>query len=682
MQCVGKESEEAAVQQKRIANKLPAFYLKEYQIPEQPAYDEPEESANADEWETNIIPLHNVNERGDPTELMHMIEEIIQHKDEEEKEEAPAEEEGSSPSEEGSPVEGEGAPEKKEDSKIEEENKDENKEEEEKKKPVEVKKPLKGILKKSREELAKIRAEERRQREEERREREAKRRAEEAKLEAMLKGVVEGTVSLENQDELLEALKNTRNSKNALENIKLLLEVKKMQNSQQGQATQPPQLNQLSELINSDKKLDQHFSHNNHGPQDQYYGSQPTKRVKLNPELSNPRREERNHFNNDLTFSPPERHLSSKPTNFQNDRPYNPQKFSNQLDQEYISTEESSAENQNKKAPMHKPHNYKTVPCRLFHSSKGCQFGDDCHYIHDLNYAGRETPNMQKYIRPFHSVNKNIPPNFKSAPQFGDSFNNDMDIEPQPFNGNNNTNYSAHHKPQRAAFPRGESAMNSMNSLSPEGKLFRENFNHQPQRQNLQQNAYPSSFNSQQQQNRQPNRVQNQQFTTQSFRPQRDTSFEFDDFSDSRANMKDFSKVDAPFNRIRPQHSFQQQQQPFNAPQQLRTYNASKASMNVPPNPYIVNSQLNEKPISAMKNYGNNNMYKQTQQSRGASYEPTDTRRMSNSGNPLYPQRMQGTEQRAYPSQSQFRQNNSQMGGGFGNMRNMHDNRMYQDVRF
>ena len=59
-QTVGKESVELEVQQKRIANKLPAYYLKEYQIPEQPACAEIKETAKSEEWETMIIPLHNV----------------------------------------------------------------------------------------------------------------------------------------------------------------------------------------------------------------------------------------------------------------------------------------------------------------------------------------------------------------------------------------------------------------------------------------------------------------------------------------------------------------------------------------------------------------------------------------------------------------------------------------------
>ena len=55
---------------------------------------------------------------------------------------------------------------------------------------------------------------------------------------------------------------------------------------------------------------------------------------------------------------------------------------------------------------FNKPSNYKTVPCRLFHSSAGCSFGDKCNYIHDYNFAGVETPNMNKYVRPVHMLSK------------------------------------------------------------------------------------------------------------------------------------------------------------------------------------------------------------------------------------------------------------------------------------
>ena len=47
-----------------------------------------------------------------------------------------------------------------------------------------------------------------------------------------------------------------------------------------------------------------------------------------------------------------------------------------------------------------KPPNYRTVPCRNFHSSVGCSHGARCHFIHDMMYEGVPTPNMHKYVRP------------------------------------------------------------------------------------------------------------------------------------------------------------------------------------------------------------------------------------------------------------------------------------------
>lgn len=44
-----------------------------------------------------------------------------------------------------------------------------------------------------------------------------------------------------------------------------------------------------------------------------------------------------------------------------------------------------------------KPQNYRTVPCRRFHSADGCERGDNCHFIHDFQYQGRAIPNFQAW---------------------------------------------------------------------------------------------------------------------------------------------------------------------------------------------------------------------------------------------------------------------------------------------
>jgi len=50
---------------------------------------------------------------------------------------------------------------------------------------------------------------------------------------------------------------------------------------------------------------------------------------------------------------------------------------------------------------------YRVVPCVMFHSPIGCKFGDKCSFIHAQNFAGKETPNMHRYVRPFHLLSSN-----------------------------------------------------------------------------------------------------------------------------------------------------------------------------------------------------------------------------------------------------------------------------------
>jgi hypothetical protein len=47
---------------------------------------------------------------------------------------------------------------------------------------------------------------------------------------------------------------------------------------------------------------------------------------------------------------------------------------------------------------------FKRVPCVFFHSPMGCTKGNDCTFIHHLRWAGRDTPNMHRYVRPFHEL--------------------------------------------------------------------------------------------------------------------------------------------------------------------------------------------------------------------------------------------------------------------------------------
>jgi hypothetical protein len=40
---------------------------------------------------------------------------------------------------------------------------------------------------------------------------------------------------------------------------------------------------------------------------------------------------------------------------------------------------------------------YRTKPCRNYHTSTGCMRGNNCHFIHDPNYAGKDIPNFNLF---------------------------------------------------------------------------------------------------------------------------------------------------------------------------------------------------------------------------------------------------------------------------------------------
>lgn len=61
----------------------------------------------------------------------------------------------------------------------------------------------------------------------------------------------------------------------------------------------------------------------------------------------------------------------------------------------------------------------KTVPCVWYHSTNGCQRGDNCDFIHDPNFKGLPTPNMEKYVRPIHQLSKNPEMNKKNLQRYG-----------------------------------------------------------------------------------------------------------------------------------------------------------------------------------------------------------------------------------------------------------------------
>ena len=55
-----------------------------------------------------------------------------------------------------------------------------------------------------------------------------------------------------------------------------------------------------------------------------------------------------------------------------------------------------------------RPPNYRTEPCRNFHSPAGCTHGDNCHFIHDFDYPGVPIPDLDKWRRSNETRMKNI----------------------------------------------------------------------------------------------------------------------------------------------------------------------------------------------------------------------------------------------------------------------------------
>ena len=60
----------------------------------------------------------------------------------------------------------------------------------------------------------------------------------------------------------------------------------------------------------------------------------------------------------------------------------------------------------------------KTVPCRFYHSEIGCEREDNCDFIHDVNYKGVPTPNMDRYVRPLDRLSKNQEINSKNQMKY------------------------------------------------------------------------------------------------------------------------------------------------------------------------------------------------------------------------------------------------------------------------
>lgn len=116
----------------------------------------------------------------------------------------------------------------------------------------------------------------------------------------------------------------------------------------------------------------------------------------------------------------------------------NPHSFRNYEQSGASQSQEGTEFSELSKKPQHfkagyKPQNYKTVPCRFFHSTIGCPRGEECHFIHDYNYMGVETPNMHKYVRPLSQLSHNQERNQRNMLLYGHMSSNKDDEGSEKF---------------------------------------------------------------------------------------------------------------------------------------------------------------------------------------------------------------------------------------------------------
>lgn len=84
----------------------------------------------------------------------------------------------------------------------------------------------------------------------------------------------------------------------------------------------------------------------------------------------------------------------------------------------------------------------KRVPCVHYHSPMGCARGERCDFIHDPNFKGQPTPNMDKYVRPFNMLSKNPDTNYKNVQKLS-----------RQYTGPNPSTYNGVSQPQHYSQP-------------------------------------------------------------------------------------------------------------------------------------------------------------------------------------------------------------------------------------
>jgi hypothetical protein len=62
----------------------------------------------------------------------------------------------------------------------------------------------------------------------------------------------------------------------------------------------------------------------------------------------------------------------------------------------------------------------------------GCDHGDSCHFIHDAQYKGRETPNMAKYVRPIGRLSRNEDKNRELLTKYFTTKQSDTPVQQAP----------------------------------------------------------------------------------------------------------------------------------------------------------------------------------------------------------------------------------------------------------
>jgi hypothetical protein len=422
-----KQSMEKETHEQRIAKKLPCFYLKDFQIPDQPSYESVLNRIENNREPINI-PLVSMSETEKVEEENQEFMQFLEIFGQKNNEIGLTNEANSN-----------------------KEMKVETIKEDDKAKKREEKKPLKGILKKMTDDNDRDRSDRRKSKWSDKPEKESAIPVE------MLVKLIQGEISSEDLTNLTSTTDN-QELKDLTANVSILKGFMERISSQSSGKLKKTQKSMLSSVPSKKVKT------NNDGGVVNLLDS-PTENQAPAP------------FTGDA--GNPASDSSTQPTAYSPGSP----------NSQYNSRDKGG--NQHNKVP-YRPPNYKTVPCRMFHSSVGCSRGEGCHFIHDLQYAGRETPNMHKYVRSLSQLNNTS--KFKGQGDEEDSPPTPLSNNPPPqsvptqshnniptshnvvgthqmnYGHNHGNNHGSHHQNQTASMHyQGNSNMGNMNNMSSMG---------------------------------------------------------------------------------------------------------------------------------------------------------------------------------------------------------------------